>query len=212
MKIERGNPSEEILEKVVGVLASGGLVILPTETVYGLGCKCSAVGAIERLFEIKKRPMGKPFALLASSLSQAEPLALDLPEQSKILALHFFPGPLTLIVPAKVGQVPDALMGPSNTLGIRVPDEPYLLSVIEAVGEPLAATSANFSGASAPEKFAQIDPKLLEMVDLALDGGTTRFRVESTVVDCTKVPPEVLREGAILASEIRKVLEQFTFS
>lgn len=176
------------------VIAAGGTVVFPTDTVYGLAASAFSVQAIEKLFEIKVRERGKPIAVLLGNVDQLKDV-VETPSPAAIaLAEKHWPGALTLVVP-RHPQMPETL-SPQPTLGVRIPDHPVALALLKAAG-PLAVTSANLSGkentTTAQEAHSQLDGR----VDLILDGGQTPGGVPSTVVDMTGEAPRVLRQGPI---------------
>ncbi|MBL6981721.1 MAG: threonylcarbamoyl-AMP synthase [Anaerolineales bacterium] len=191
------------IPRAVSVLNNGGLVAFPTDTVYGLAAAICDVTAIERLFEVKERDQIKAIAVLMSSPKDLAQVAVN-PGQSAIkLAEHFWPGPLTLVF-SKHSDIPD-LLSPLPTIGVRVPDHPNALALMDITG-PLAVTSANLSGGAntctADEVLAQLDGR----VDLILDGGSTPGGHPSTVVDCTSTDISILREGPISWAEIEMAI------
>ena len=183
----------------VAVLRAGGVVLLPTDTVYGLAVATAVPGAIARLFELKGRRRDVPIAVLVADAEQAWRLAaVPLPESAARLAARWWPGALTLVVPRRAGWDVD-LGGDPATVGVRCPDHDLVRAVCREVG-PLATTSANRHGQATPptaaEALDQVGP-----VDLVIDGGRLAGAA-STVVDCTVEPVRVVREGVIPAAEI----------
>ena len=193
------------ISTAVRILRSGGLIALPTDTVYGLACDPFSTQAIESLFEAKTSEAAKAIAVLIGDLEQLEQLTPGLTAPGLKLARHFWPGGLTLVVP-RLQNLPDNL-SPYPTLGVRMPNHPFALGLLRQTG-PLATTSANRSNAantiSAQDVLLQLDGR----IHLLLDGGDCPGGVPSTVVDCTQSPPLVLRSGAILEQEILAVLQQ----
>jgi L-threonylcarbamoyladenylate synthase len=190
----------------ISVLRSGGIVALPTDTVYGIAVSLDAPDGIERLFHVKRRPPEKGIALLLADPLQAESIAI-LSDAAKRLAAAFWPGPLTLVLPRRTGiDLPSALTGGAPTVGVRLPDHPVPRALAAAIG-PLPTTSANLSGEPDALDAATVVAMLGGGVDLVLDGGPTRGSVPSTVVDCTVEPPVILREGALGRAEVLAALE-----
>lgn len=176
------------------ILAAGGTVVFPTDTVYGLASSAFSTTAIEKLFEIKERERGKPIAVLLGSVDQLAEVT-DKPSSAAIsLAEKHWPGALTLVV-SRHPEMPK-ILSPLPTLGVRIPDHPVALALLQAAG-PLAVTSANLSGGenatSAEEALSQLDGR----VDLILNGGQTPGGIPSTVVDMTGETPKVLRQGPV---------------
>lgn len=190
----------------VEVLRAGGIVALPTDTVYGIGVALDAPSGITRLFEAKRRPADRSIALLVADLAQAETLGALGPIAHR-LAGAFWPGGLTLIVPPLAGvRLPTELSGGAGTVGLRVPDHPTPRALAAAVG-PLPTTSANRSSEPEARDADEIEAALGDAVDLILDAGPARGGPASTVVDCTAPRPRVLRVGAIPVSAIEALLE-----
>jgi L-threonylcarbamoyladenylate synthase len=188
----------------IDVLRAGGIVALPTDTVYGIAVALTTPGGIERLFHVKQRAPEKGIALLLADAAQGRTIAL-MNADADLLAAAFWPGPLTLILPRDPAvPLPEALTGGSPTVGLRVPDHPCVRAIAGAIG-PLPTTSANRSGE--PDALeASVVAQLGLDVDLILDGGPARGAVPSTVVECTVTPPIVLREGALGSARIFEAL------
>jgi L-threonylcarbamoyladenylate synthase len=185
----------------IRILREGGVVALPTDTVYGIGVDLSVPGGIERLFEAKRRPADRAIVLLLAEAGQAATLA-DWPPAAAVLAEAFWPGGLTLVVPQRPSVAfPAELTASRSTIGLRVPDHPSPRALAAALG-PLPVTSANVSGLPEARTALEIVTQLGDAVDLVLDGGPSRGGPPSTVVDCTVEPPRILRAGAIDAAEI----------
>jgi L-threonylcarbamoyladenylate synthase len=183
----------------VAVLQAGGVVLLPTDTVYGLAVSAAVPGAIERLYDLKGRRRDVPIAVLVSDPEQAWTLAESpVPASAVTLAARWWPGALTVVVRRNPGWSCD-LGGDPSTVGIRCPDDDLVRAVCRAVG-PLATTSANRHGHATPATAAEAAARL-GPVELVIDGGP-REGAPSTVVDCTVQPVCVLREGAIPAAHI----------
>ncbi len=185
----------EAIARAALVLRAGGLVAFPTETVYGLGGRALDPAAIARIFAAKGRPATHP--LIAHVLGEAEGrrLAARWPEVATVLATHFWPGPLTLVVP-RAPHVPRELTGGGESVGLRAPSHPVARALLTALGEPIAAPSANRYQTLSPTTAAHVAVSLGERVDLILDGGACARGIESTVVDLTGVPT-IVRPGAI---------------
>jgi L-threonylcarbamoyladenylate synthase len=198
-------PIQESIELAGEILRSGGLVVLPTETVYGLAADASNLAAVAKIFEAKGRPVENPLIVHVSNSGDAKPFVTDWTERAETLANVFWPGPLTLILP-KSELVPKIVTAGLETVAVRMPDHPVALSVIAAAGIALAMPSANrFTGLS-PTRVEHLDPEILGSVDLVIDGGPCRIGVESTVVDLTSDYVRVLRPGEISAEQISKIL------
>jgi L-threonylcarbamoyladenylate synthase len=187
------------------VLRAGGVVALPTDTVYGIGVALDTPGGIERLFAAKRRPPDKGIMLLLDEAAQAERIGVMTPAAVS-LAAACWPGGLTVVVPRRPDvSLPDALTGGSPTIGLRVPAHDAPRALARAVGA-LPVTSANVSGVPEARDASDILAQLGDAVDLILDGGPAHGGPASTVVDCTDERPVILREGAIATLRIAEIL------
>ena len=193
--------SEESISKAAEKVKSGGIVVYPTDTVYGLGCNPYNVEAVRRLIKVKGERR-KPLPILASDLNAAARIA-DFSREAKLLASRFWPGPLTLVLKSK-GTLPPEV---TNTVGVRVPDNMVALKLIRLCGGLLVGTSANKTGAEPPRSVQEAFKQLGEEVDLYLDGGVSRIGVSSTVLDLTSGKPKVLREGPVKIGDLLKLLD-----
>lgn len=182
-----------IIDDAVAALARGGVVVIPTDTVYGLAAKADSDEAVDRIYELKGRPREKALQLLVPRAGWLDRLG-HASDEARRLAEHFWPGPLTIVVPGIGG----------DPVGLRVPDHPLALEVLEGVGA-VAATSANHSGEDTPSDAASIRALFGDGVDVYIDGGTIDGAA-STVVDMTGAEPVVLRRGAVTTDEITSVL------
>ena len=193
IKVNPVNPEEKYCAAAAEAIRAGGLVIIPTDTVYGIAADGSNKQALERLIAVKGRPGNKPFSLLVADKAAVAEYTADIPVAAYKLIDRFWPGPLTIVFKAISG----------GTVGIRMPDDKTALKVIGMALPGVVCPSANLSGKPAPVTFAEAIKELRNSVDLALDAGPTRGGVESTVVDVTKQPVVVLREGAVSAQDVR---------
>lgn len=187
LKIDPNSPDRKKILLCAAALRRGRLVAFPTETVYGLGANLLNKKAIERLYKVKKRPKTKPFTVHISDLEMIKKLGCTITKKAKALIERHWPGPLTIILKSKNGR----------KIGFRMPDNKTALKLIELSGVPIAAPSANISGAPAPKDAREVLKGLDGRIDILLDGGRAKVGVESTVVDLTMEPARVLREGAI---------------
>lgn len=186
-------------------LAAGNLVAFPTETVYGLGADALDPDAVARVFAAKGRPTDHPLICHVASADDVTPLVAHVTPAARALAGAFWPGPLTLVMP-RSDAVPDAVTGGRDTVAVRVPAHPVALALLRAFGGPVAAPSANRFGRPSPTTAADVDLELDEPVEMILDGGPCEIGIESTVLDLTTDPPQVLRPGRISAEQIAHVL------
>ena len=199
-----------MIAEATAVLAAGGLVAFPTETVYGLGARGLHAADVLRIFAAKRRPHGHPLILHVEGEEMATRHAASWPAHASALARAFWPGPLTLVV-ARAAHVPNEATGGLATVGLRAPRHPVALALIRAAGEPLAAPSANAHMHVSPTTAAHVVRSLGDRVDLVLDAGPCTHGIESTVVDMTMDPPRVLRAGAAGLEAIRAVVPGVTY-
>jgi len=198
VKLDSLNLKIDYLKEATDILGNGGLVIIPTETVYGIAANMSDARALERLYKIKQRPKDKPFSLLIDTKEKVEYFTQDIPVSAYKLMDKFWPGPLTLILKSR----------DKGTIGIRMPDDNIALRIIALSGVSVVCPSANISGKPAPTNFQDAIKDLDGQVDLAIDAGSTRLGVESTVVDLAVEPMRILREGAIKKEDIEAALKK----
>ncbi|HEX5589596.1 MAG TPA: L-threonylcarbamoyladenylate synthase [Candidatus Limnocylindrales bacterium] len=190
--------------EAIRVLRTGGIVGLPTDTVYGIAVASATPGGVERLFHVKHRPLDKSIALLLANADQAGILG-ELTPEARALADAMWPGPLTLVLRARPDAALPAVLDAARTVGVRVPDHPAPRALAAAVG-PLPTTSANLSGRPDALDAATVVAELGAGVDLVLDGGRTPGSRPSTVVDLTVEPPAVRRVGIIDEATIRALI------
>ena len=191
------------LEAALDVLTSGGVAAFPTDTVYGLGAMAFDENAVTMLYDVKTRRMEKAIPLLIGDFSQLERVTVGVTPMAEKLAGRFWPGPLTIILP-RHPSIPNAVT-PLPTVGVRIPDFAPTQALLRLTG-PLAVTSANISGQASPSTSPEVEAQLGGRIPLILDGGATPGGRPSTVVDCTKHQPVILREGPISLEEILKAL------
>ena len=191
--------------EAVTVLRRGGLVAFPTETVYGLGADADNPAAVARIFAVKGRPRSHPVIVHLGEVNAIKAWAAEVPPDAWTLAEAFWPGPLTLILP-KAAHVPDAVTGGAATVGLRVPNQPLALELLEAFGGGIAAPSANRFGRVSPTTAAHVRADLGVDVDLVLDGGPCAVGVESTIVDLSRGVPRVLRLGGLTVEALSEGL------
>jgi L-threonylcarbamoyladenylate synthase len=185
-----------IMKKAGEIIRAGGLVGFPTETVYGLAADAFNVAAVERVYEVKGRPAGKPLPVQIASIPDAIRLTSDLSDSALRLMEAFFPGPLTVIVPASA-EIPALVTAGTGKIGIRMPDHHVALALIREAGTPIVAPSANISDHPAPTTAQSVIEYFDGKIDMVLDAGPTLLRVASTVIDLTQSPARILRQGAI---------------
>lgn len=195
------------LRKPAEIIKKGGIVIFPTETVYGIGANGLDIKAIEKLYKLKKRPHNKPISLLVSDMDMVNLVAKDITDLEYKLMEKIFPGPLTIVL-NKREVVPDILTAGQNTIGIRMPSEKIARELIEYVGSPIATSSANISGESSKTNIKTLIQDFNQEVDYFIDGGESEIGVASTVVQLIDGVPVILREGSISRDEIMRVIKK----
>ncbi len=200
-RIKTNHP--QAISTAVKLLQAGQLVAFPTDTVYGLGAQLFNPDAIEKLYQVKEREHLKAIPVLLSDPAALDQITSNLDIMARKLAEHFWPGPLTLVVPSHPNL--PANLSPLPTIGVRMPNHPEALALLAASG-PLAVTSANLSGWENAQTAEQVYTQLVARIPLILDGGSTPGGAASTVVDCTGPEPIVLRAGPITLEKIRAVL------
>jgi L-threonylcarbamoyladenylate synthase len=198
-------PTEEALHRAVDVLRRGGLVGLPTETVYGLAADAENELAVRRIFAVKGRPSTHPLIVHLASAEAAKGWVSRLPPEAELLAASFWPGPLTLVLPRST-RASDAVTGGQGTVAVRVPAHPVARAVLRAFGGGLAAPSANRFGRVSPTRAAHVLADLGGEVDFILDGGPCSVGVESTIIDLSGPKPVLLRPGGVALEAVEGVL------
>ncbi|MGW3009879.1 L-threonylcarbamoyladenylate synthase [Streptomyces sp. NPDC001219] len=193
------------IAKAAGVLRAGGLVALPTETVYGLGADAENPAAVARIFQVKGRPPAHPLIVHIGAAEQLGDWVEDVPEAARLLAERFWPGPLTLVL-RRGRRVPLEATGGLETVAVRVPDHPVALALLSAFGGGVTAPSANRFGSVSPTTAGHVGAELGEAVDFVLDGGPCEVGVESTIVDVTGDVPSILRPGGVTREDLEAVL------
>nr|MBI5455759.1 threonylcarbamoyl-AMP synthase [Candidatus Levybacteria bacterium] len=185
------------INKAVEILNKGGIVIFPTDTAFGIGCRIDNENAIKRLFEIRKRPVFQATPVLVSGVDMAKEYVLEISENVKEKLIDkFWPGALTIVLPAKKDKVPDLVRGGTDSIGVRMPNNQTVLEIIKEVSVPILGPSANFHGEDTPYEFGELDNELIKLVDYVVN-GECELKQSSTVIDCTKKPWKILRQGAL---------------
>jgi L-threonylcarbamoyladenylate synthase len=197
----------ELIARAVDLLRRGGLVALPTETVYGLGADAENELAVRRIFAAKGRPSSHPVIVHVCDTASAISWTRAFPETASRLATAFWPGPLTLVL-LRSDRAADAITGGQETVALRVPAHPIMRQVLTSFGGGIAAPSANRFGGVSPTRAEHVRADLGEAVDLIVDAGPCPIGIESTIVDVSGDHPRLLRPGAISPEELEKVLEQ----
>ena len=193
------------LSQAAEVIRRGGVVAMPTETVYGLAANAFDATAVARIFEVKKRPRFDPLIVHVADLEGAREVVSSFPDKARVLAERFWPGPLTLVLP-KSARVPDIVSSGLPTVGLRMPDHQLAQALIRACGVPLAAPSANPFGRTSPTTAQHVRDQLGDEVDMVLDGGACRVGIESTIISLCEDEPALLRAGGTTVEEIEELI------
>lgn len=201
------NKADLSLQTPTQIIKNGGIVVFPTETVYGIGVNGLDENAIKRLYKIKNRPLNKPISLLIGNIEMIEQVAKNISKEEYILIKEFMPGPLTLVL-EKSDIVPDILTANSTTVGVRMPANDIALELINLANVPLATSSANFSGEDANLTIENIIDNFKNSVDYYIDGGECEIGVSSTVIKIVDETPYILREGSITKKQILEALNK----
>lgn len=195
--------TEEHIQQTAVALQQGALVVLPTDTVYGVGCHAFDAQAIEQLFIAKQRPFDKGIPILLADIADLDKVARDIPDLARTYISQFWPGALTLVVP-RHPHLP-AILAPDDTIAVRIPANETARALIRAAGGAVAATSANQSGQPPATDALMALDALAGRVAIVLDDGASPGGQASTVVDCTGATPQVLREGPITAADLHRL-------
>ncbi|MHB1017448.1 MAG: L-threonylcarbamoyladenylate synthase [Coriobacteriia bacterium] len=199
--VDPENPSAEVVNLAATMLKDGGIVVFPTETVYGIGASATSCIGSQEIIDIKMRPKNKPLPWLVDGEGALDKYGVDIPEYAHRLALAFWPGALTIVVKA-AEVVAREFRDDRDTVALRSPDHELVQELIRANGAAIVTTSANTSGQPPATSFAELEERIIAAADIALDGGETPHKLASTVVDCTGPEPIVTRVGPISVEEI----------
>lgn len=205
LTVDARDPDMAAIARAARVLQSGGLVVFPTETVYGLGANALDASAVARIFDAKGRPATNPLIVHVASVQQTKELVAQWPDTAQRLADRFWPGPLTLVLP-KASHVPDIVTAGGPTVAIRMPAHPVALALLRACALALAAPSANRSTELSPTLPEHVLRSLGDRINLLLDAGPTPGGIESTVLDVIVDPPRLLRPGLVTVAELESVV------
>lgn len=190
------------LEQAIKVIKEGGIVIFPTDTAFGIGCRIDNEASVKRLFEIRKRPEVKAVPVLFDSVKRVREYTLPFSLEVEDIMSKYWPGALTLILPCNISKVPGLVRGGGQTLGARVPEHDLVLGLIKGADIPITGPSANFAGEKTPFVFEALDKALIKLVDFVLEGKTKGLNSASTVIDCTKNPWEKIRQGSVVLPDL----------
>lgn len=196
---------EKDIPEASGLICSGALVAVPTETVYGLAGNGLDEKAVERIYEVKGRPAVKPISLMVHDSAAMELYCEDVPDSARMLADKFWPGPLTIVLKSKA-CVPEIVRAGGDTVGLRCPDHPMTLALLRECGVPLAAPSANPSELPSPKNADKVVEYFGDKIEAVIDGGECGIGFESTIIDMSRRPYRILRQGALSEKDIIKAL------
>ncbi len=205
IQIDPARVEVEKIHLIARVIRQAGVIAYPTDTFYGLGANSFSEKAVGRIFKIKKRPVERALPVIVADMEMARALVLAPPPVFEELASLFWPGPLTLILKA-AASLPDNLVGPRKTIGIRIPAVPWLRELVREASCPLVATSANISGQREIASAAEVVRLFKGKVECIVDGGDRPARLASTVLDLTSGKPRLVREGALPLEKLKKYL------
>ncbi len=195
------------LKEPAELIRNGGIVVFPTETVYGIGANALNENAIKKLYDIKKRPLNKPISLLVNSIDMIEQVTKDITKLEYALIKTFFPGPLTIILKKK-NIVPNIVTANQDTVGIRMPANKIAIKLINYAGVPIATPSANISGRPSGTNIKDIMEDFDGKVDYFVDEGPSKIGLASTIVQVVDGVPHILRQGSISEKQIKEVCDK----
>lgn len=185
------------IKEAITIFNQGGIVIFPTDTAFGIGCRVDNESSVKRLYDIRKRPGTQAASLLVANIAMAKEYVQAIPEEvTEKLIDPFWPGGLTIVLQSRTDKVPVLVRGGGDTVGVRMPDHEVLLDIITQAGVPILGPSANFHGEKTPFFLQDLNPELVALVDYVVEGNGMENNV-STVIDCTGNPWKILRQGAI---------------
>ncbi len=188
---------EDNIREAINILNQGGIVVYPTDTAFGIGCRIDNTDSIKRLFLIRKRPEAQAVPVLVDSIDMANKYWINIPDLvSEKLISQYWPGALTIVLPCKKEETSSLVRGGGDNVGIRMPNHSIAFELIHSIGVPLLGPSANFHGERTPYEFKDLDNQLLKIVDFVIPGECT-IKQASTVIDCSITPWKVIREGAV---------------
>jgi L-threonylcarbamoyladenylate synthase len=196
------------VDRAIEILKGGGIVVFPTDTVYGLGGDVFNIAAIERIYRVKQRSRNLPLPVLLADSTQLADVVASVPEIARYLMRRFWPGGLTLVLPKK-DTLPDIITAGSNKIAVRIPDHVVPLTLIRGLGVPIIGTSANISDKPSPVTAEEVEQQIGSQVDLIIDMGRCPGGLESTVVDVTGEIPVILRRGVISEEEIMRLYKEY---
>ena len=201
LKIDPEKPQKDFIDEAARIIKNGGVIAFPTRSLYGLGADALNPDAVQKIFDIKRRPLDKPILVLIKDKDSISDIARENPPSAIRIMDTFWPGNVTIVLKAN-SDLPPALTAGTGKIGVRLPQHPVASALVKAFGGPLTGTSANISGELGCSRVSDLDFEVKTKLELIFDAGTLKKGKGSTVVDVTIHPPEVLREGEILAKDI----------
>ena len=195
-KIDPDHPDASLIDEAARIIKTGGIIIFPTRTLYGIGVDALNTKAVDRVFSIKQRLATKPISILVDSISAVRSLVSEIPPSAEVLMEKFWPGRMTIVFKARA-QVPPILTAGTGKIGIRVPEHPVAVKLLQFLDVPVTGTSANFSGSQGCHRITDLPSDMIGQMNLILDSGSLRGGIGSTVIDVTTFPPTILREGVV---------------
>ncbi len=205
--VNKSNPENKVINKAGEIIAQKGVIIFPAQYFYGIAVDTFDIDALQKVFDIKKRPLQNPLLALVKDRKQLETLVDSIPDIAEQLIEKYWPGNVTIIFKA-AKHVPDLITAKTGKIGLRMPWHPVAKAIVNAADRPITGTSANISGYPACNAIDTIDPFILKNADMVLDAGELRTGLGSTVVDVTEDSLKIIRQGQIPKSEILKVLSR----
>lgn len=206
IKLSRNEIDKQIKE-VANIIKAGGIVIIPTDTVYGIAADALNEKAVKKIYEIKKRKTSNPCSILVSNIDMIKKVVKDISSKEEKIINNFFPGPITLVI-KKNGEIPDVVTSGLDTIGIRMPNDEFLLKVIDIIGKPIVATSLNVAGEKSKTSIENISDEILNNIDCIVDNGKTKIGLASTVVRLDEKEIKIIREGPITKEMIQNALKE----
>jgi len=205
IRVHPDHPDQDAVNQAAAYIKNRGMVIFPTQSLYGLAADALDPAAVDTIFSIKKREKSNPLLVLIHSKKVLEGMVAHIPDQAKILMHTFWPGSLTLVFEAKPG-ICDLLTAGTGKIGVRIPSHPVARALVKAAGRPITGTSANLSGSPGCSSISDMPGQLIQAADMVLDAGTLKGGTGSTILDITREPPRMLRHGTIPSDTISQTL------
>lgn len=204
-RVDPIRPDALTVREAARIIRAGGVVVFPTRGVYGLAADAFSPSAIGRVFDLKERPAHKALLVLVDSEQGLDRLVSGIPPAARQIMTHCWPGKVTIVFKAQA-NLPPGLTAGTGRIGVRLPGHPVAAALVRASGGPITGTSANISGKAAPACVEDLDPAIVEIADMVLDAGKLLGGVGSTIIDVTRDPPKILREGAVSARELSALI------